>query len=81
MSDHGWAIAANDKEYRGLLGKYWWFGNRPHAIPTHMMGYKVAVFRTRRDAREALKYVKSDIYGFPNAKVVKVQVAVVWGGK
>jgi len=75
ISSHkAWAINANSKEGHGLLGKYWWFENRSHIIPVFLNGYTTACFRTRKEAREALKSAKR---AFPKARVERIIVEIM----
>jgi len=71
-----WVINTQSMEGHGLIGRYWWFDKktpRP-GIPIHMEGCHVAMFTTRRIAREHLQSVR---HSFPKAKVVHVKVRII----
>lgn len=68
----GWAIDSNSDSGHGLIGRYWWFGDRQN-IASHMVGHKTALFNTRKEAREALSNVRR---AFPKVKVLRVQVDI-----
>lgn len=68
-----WAIDSRSKEGHGLIGRYWRFNNKAPVIPPHMEGCKLAIFRTRKIARENLPSVK---WAFPKARVVQVSVTI-----
>ncbi len=75
-----WAIDSRSTEGHGLIGRYWWFKNHL-IIPPHLEGCNIAVFKTRKIAREnlpAVKGVKGDgfFHAFPRARVVKVRLTV-----
>ena len=70
---YGWAIDTCSKEGHGLIGRYWWFGDKPPRIPKHMEGHRTALFCTRREAREALPETRR---AFPKSKVVKANVII-----
>lgn len=67
-----WAINANSDEGHGFIGRYWWFTGIVD-IPVHMEGGKVALFKTRKLAKEHLGSVKR---AFPGARVEKVYVSI-----
>jgi hypothetical protein len=67
-----WAINANSDEGHGFIGRYWWFTKRAD-MPVHMEGCKVALFKTRKLARENLSSVKRS---FPAARVEKVIILI-----
>ncbi len=69
----GWAINARSKEGHKLIGSHWWFGDAPSTIPLHLQGHIVTLFRTRKEARENLDWVRER---FPKAKVEHVTVDV-----
>jgi len=76
-----WAIDSNSKEghgYHGYLGRYYWqMPDSSQAIPIHMEGCRIAMFTTRKIARESLKELKSHKYvAFPKAKVVRISVSI-----
>ena len=74
MSEYyGWAIDTCSEEGHGLIGRYWWFGDKYTHIPKHMEGHRTALFCTRREAREALPKTRR---AFPKSKVVKAFVSV-----
>lgn len=70
---YAWAIDTRSDEGHGFIGRYWWVNKRVPIIPPYMEGCHVAVFKTRKIARENLSSVKS---AFPKAVVVKVLVVV-----
>lgn len=69
-----WAIDCNSKEGHGFIGRYWMFDNNIQMLPVHLRGCRIALFETRREARQRLPQVRR--YSFPRAKVVRVQVQV-----
>ena len=72
-----WAIDTQSYEGHGYLGRYWWFKGKSHNIPEHLEDCRVALFNTRRIARENLRYMKTQEYvPFPKAKVVKVEIII-----
>lgn len=70
---HAWGIALEPGTH-GLAGRYWRFNWQ--SIPAHLEGNRVALFTTRKIARENLQYVTSSIW--PKARVVKVNVTLEW---
>lgn len=75
---HAWGIDLSTSDSGALAGRYWWFhepGNFP-VIPQHLEGCRTALFKTRKIARENLKYAKSP--HLPKARVVKVNVTLEW---
>ena len=73
ISEHrGWAISTGS-EAHGLIGKFWVFNGSFPIIDQSMDGYRVAVFKTRAEARCALVDVKR---AFPRAKVQRVTVSI-----
>ena len=73
MISECWAIDSREPPYR-LIGVYWF----QYAPCPSNRGCTVALFKTRAEARKALKRVKGpyDRGGFPKAAVVKVRVTV-----
>lgn len=71
----GWAIDTCSESNHGLIGVYWPFKDKFYPIPPQCKVVTTAVFRTRREAREALLSVKKG-YAFPRSKVVKVNVKI-----
>jgi hypothetical protein len=69
---YGWAIQTRS-EREGLIGRYWWFNKTHPEIPIHMEGHRIALFITRREARENLPSIKKS---FPRARVKRVQVEI-----
>lgn len=69
----GWIIDPMSDEGHGPIGRFWWFDGKSPEIPGHMLGHRVASFETRREAREALKWVRR---GFPKARVRKARFAI-----
>jgi hypothetical protein len=71
-----WAIAVNDddgRKYQGYIGEYWWFHNKSPNIPKHLEGCRIALFVTRKLAREHLEDTR---IAFPKSKIVQVKVTV-----
>ena len=69
-----WAINTNSPEMHGLIGRYWWDGDKPVIIPISMEGYKSVCFETKKKAVSFLKNNVRDI--FPKAKVVRVRITI-----
>lgn len=72
MPKECWAIKLNHPEYAfdsyaGILN---WIWNKD--IHLCQNGFRIATWRTRKEAREGLKTLR----GFPNAKVVKVIITI-----
>lgn len=66
-----WAIDTGEV---GFIGRFWRFGSNLHPdIPTHLLGCRIALFETRKEARRGLPFVKTS---WPNAKVVRVTVTI-----
>lgn len=78
---HAWAIRTNSPSNDTFLGRYWWFGNEsPHPIKPQHQGCQIGLFRTRREALEALNKEKANEYrSYPKSKVVKVWVTIEEG--
>lgn len=70
----GWAIDVRSARRITLVGRYWWFGRRAPEIPRSLEGHHIALFKTRREARAALPWVKRS---YPRAKVKRVRIDVV----
>ena len=70
---YAWAIDTRSDEGHGLIGRYWWFDKHAPIIPAHMEGCEIALFKTRKIARENLPSVQLT---FPRAVVIKVSVSV-----
>ncbi len=68
-----WAINTHTERYHGLIGRYWWFNHRSPIIPPQLEGCKIALFKTRKLARENLSSIK-EVY--PKAQVQKVKMLV-----
>lgn len=66
---YAWAIDYGE----GFIGRYWWFNHKSHPIPPHIEGCKIALFKTRKLARENLPSVKDT---YPQAKVSQVRLKV-----
>ena len=64
-----WAIHTRSSEGHGFIGRYWYC----IPIPIHMEGCVIALFKTRKLARENLPDIKG---AFPKAQVVKVKVII-----
>jgi hypothetical protein len=73
MTFQAWAIDTQSGEGHGLIGRYWWFDENSRNIPKHMEGCRFALFKTRKDAREALPKVKR---AFPKSKIKHVNVRI-----
>ena len=67
---NAWAI--NTNEGHGFLGRYY-FG---YQIPKHMEGCVSALFKTRKEAREALAETQKGYTPFPRACVSRVKVTI-----
>lgn len=68
-----WAIDTQSTEGHGLLGRYFF----AHNIPPSAEGCKTALFKTRREAREARKRVFNDYTPSTwRPKVIKVRVII-----
>lgn len=63
-----WIIETGDRP-GGCIGRNWFLENG--AIPAHVEGCRVAMFKTRKIAREHLPKVKR---AFPKARVIRVKV-------
>jgi len=70
---YGWAIDTQSKEGHGLIGRYWWFDEEYTPIPAHMEGHPIALFCTRRAARNVLSKTRGT---FPRSKVIKVRITI-----
>ena len=66
-----WAIDTRSDGH-GFIGRYWWFAPS-QAIPVHMKGCYIALFETRKTAREYLPLVRRS---FPKAVPVKVMISI-----
>ena len=71
-----WAIDTCSDEGHGLIGKYWKF-RLDDIVPIHLEGCRVALFRTRAEARNNLHRVRP---AFAKAKVVRVHVDITYQG-
>ena len=69
VTRQAWAIHSHSAEGHGFIGVGYWGWN----IPIQCDGNRIALFRTRQAAREALPRVKG---AFKNARVYRVQVTV-----
>ena len=67
---HSWAI---DLGTGRLAGKYLWFFGRPGKFPKQGDGIAIALFKTRKIAREACRKIKSS---YPKAKVVRAWIQI-----
>jgi hypothetical protein len=75
-----WAIDTRSTEGHGFIGRYWSFDGLGEP-PAQFAGNEVALFKTRRAARAALKDVagrKGDgkYHAFPQAREVRVCVTI-----
>ncbi len=69
-----WVIDTRSLEGHGLIGRYWWFGNKAPEIPIQLHGHKIVLFRTRQEARDNLEYVRPS---YPKATVIPVTIEVI----
>lgn len=67
-----WAINTRSSECHGFLGRYAFYDD----IPLHMEGCKVALFKTRKEAKEALAEEKQGYNPFPRECVSRVRVTI-----
>ena len=70
---NAWAIHTRSSEGHGFIGRYWCFNGGRSVIPKHMEGCEIALFTTRKLARENLPGVRQS---FPHAQVVQVKILV-----
>ena len=78
---NAWAINTMSEEGHSWLGRYWRFKDMPPRLPEHMEGCHVALFKTRKIARENLKSVRGEpndgkFYAFPKARVERVRITI-----
>lgn len=72
---NAWAIHTQSPEGHGFIGVgYLTSWNRE--IPVQCDGNRTALFRTRREARDALRLIKGPEWGFKRARVYRVQVTI-----
>lgn len=71
-----WAINSNSREGHGFLGILCWFEGGPSRLPSHVCGNRTATWRTRSEARAALRTLKAQGNVFPRAAVQRVLVRV-----
>ena len=70
-----WAIDTRSKEGHCLIGI--WFVNHIANPLQHQEGLKIALWETRKKAREFLAIDRMKVYrSFPRMKVVKVKVTI-----
>ena len=70
-----WAIHTQSPEGHGYIGAlYLTSWNRD--LPVQCDGNRTALFRTRRQAREALRLIKGPDWGFKKARVYRVNVTI-----
>ena len=74
-----WAIhtqQSDDDRYMGFIGVL--YLDEWRKVPLHPQcdGVRTAIFRTRQQAREALKLIKGPEWGFKNARVYRVTVDI-----
>ena len=68
-----WAVDSRSKEGHGLLGRYFF----SHCIPPSAEGCLIALFPTRRQARQAIKDVFKDYTPSDwEPRAVKVEVMI-----
>jgi len=67
-----WVIDTKSDEGHGYLGRYY-FG---YKIPEHMEGCRIAMFETRRSAREYLYQMRVGYNPYPKAQVKHVLVSL-----
>jgi len=82
-STHGWAIRNHRDGKSVLLGKYFWIRGAPSRLPEHMNGYITVLYRTRCEARDALRDYKERfahnewmVRNYRRMTVVKAEVTV-----
>lgn len=71
-----WAIDTRMKDIfvpSTLIGRYGWFGVCSREIPSHLEGCMIALFMTRKLAREHLPLVKK---AFPKAIEIPVEITI-----
>jgi len=73
---YAWGIDTRSGEGHGFIGRYWWFNNKYSPIPPQLEGCHLALFKTRKIARENLPSVKRT---FPKATVKQVIIKVLGG--
>lgn len=74
-----WAIhtqQSRDDRYMGYIGVY--YLDEWRKVPLHPQcgGIRTAIFRTRAQAREALKKIKNPEWGLKKARVYRVDVTI-----
>ena len=71
----GWAVKLRYQESSLkplFVGRYWWFPNHsPELLPPQLEGHEICLFKTRREAREAINGVT-----YPRLSVVRVALEV-----
>ena len=68
-----WAIDTRSSEGHGFIGRYWWCFGRGPTIPPQNEGCQVALWKTRREAKEALPDTRR---AFSRSKVVSVKITI-----
>lgn len=71
-----WAIHTQSKEGHGYIGIGYLTTRWGMNIPAQCAGNRTAMFRTRREAREAHKLIKHPEWGFKKARVYRVTVNI-----
>jgi len=75
INNKAWAIDTRSKEGHGLLGVY--FMNYTLRLEPYQQGNTIALFKTRKQAREWLRGEKKKKYqAFPKMCVVRVTVKI-----
>lgn len=70
-----WAIHTQSAGGHGFIG-YGYLPEWKWELPAQLSGNRTALFRTRQQAREALRRIKRPDYGYKNARVYRVSVTV-----
>jgi hypothetical protein len=78
---NAWAIHTQSKEGHGYIGAGYLtqHGWSLRDIPYQIAGNTTALFRTRREAREALRLIKHPEWGFKRSRVYRVTVTIEGG--
>lgn len=71
-----WAIHTQSAEGHGYIGVGYLVKPWNTKIPAQCAGNRTALFRTRREAREALALIKGPEWGFKRARVYRVTVTI-----
>jgi len=68
-----WAINTNSDEGHGFSGRYFFGAN----IPKHMEGCVIALFKKRKEAKEALSILKMGYNPWSKVSVSRVKVSIL----